>query len=45
MGAGGTIILKNVASALQVGCNKTGSVKLWHLLLASHAIAGAGWLF
>lgn len=35
MGAGGVIILKNVKSALNVGCNKSGSIKLWYVWLAS----------
>jgi hypothetical protein len=39
MGAGGVIILKTIKSALQVGCNKSGSVKLWHALVLTHAVA------
>lgn len=42
MGAGGIIIiLRNIRSALSVGCNRSGSVKLWHALLATHALAWA----
>ncbi len=39
MGAGGTIILKNVKEALQVSCNKSGSVKLWYVLAVTHLAA------
>lgn len=39
MGAGGVIVLKNLKSALTVGCNKSGSVKLWMVLLATHLAA------
>lgn len=44
MGAGGVIIIRNLKAALSVGCNKSGSVKLWHVLTATHLgmlIAGA----
>lgn len=45
MGAGGVIILKNVKAALSVGCNKSGSVKLWMVLVATHVAAFVGgWL-
>lgn len=39
MGAGGTIILRNVKAALSVGCNRSGSVKIWHVLLGTHLVA------
>lgn len=41
MGGGGVIIiLKKVAKdALSVGLNQSGSVKLWHALVASHVVA------
>jgi len=41
MGAGGIIIIRNLKSALSVGCNAKGSVKLWHVLMLTHAIAWA----
>ncbi len=43
-GGGGVIILKMVKDSMQVGLNKSGSVKLWHVLALTHvlsAIAGA----
>jgi len=46
-GGAGPIILKLVRDALSVGMNKSGSVKLWHVFIATHVaafIAGA-WLF
>ena len=41
MGGGGPIIiLKKVAKdALSVGLNQSGSVKMWHVLLVTHAAA------
>lgn len=45
MGAGPIIIIRNLRAALSVGCNRSGSVKLWHALVASHAaMLAAGWL-
>lgn len=37
MGAGGIIVIRNLRAALSVGCNRSGSVKLWHMLLMTHA--------
>ncbi len=37
-GSGGPIILKIVKDALSVSCNKSGSVKLWHAVLAFGAM-------
>lgn len=41
MGGGGVIIIlkKVVKDALTVGVNTSGSVKLWHVLAASHVLA------
>jgi hypothetical protein len=47
MGAGGIIvILKNVRSALSVGVTSSGRYKIWHVLVASHALVWAAgkWL-
>lgn len=38
MGAGGIIIIRNLKSALSVGCNAKGSVKLWQALIVTHAL-------
>lgn len=46
-GSGGPIILKVVRDALSVSVNKSGSVKLWYVLIATHIavfLAGA-WVF
>lgn len=43
-GGAGPIILKLVRDALSVGITKSGSVKLWHVFVATHVaafIAGA----
>jgi hypothetical protein len=41
MGGGGVIIIlkKVVKDALSVGVSPGGGVKLWHVLIASHALA------
>lgn len=46
MGAGGVIVIgKAVKSALQVGITPSGKWKIWHALLATHALSFvAGWL-
>lgn len=45
MGAGGVIVLKKVIKdALSVGLNQSGSVKLWHVLSATHVLAFVGGL-
>ena len=38
-GNGGVIILKIVKDALSVSVNKSGSVKLWYVLVATHVAA------
>ena len=35
-GSDGGVIIRNLKSALQVGCNRSGSVKLWYVLIATH---------
>lgn len=44
-GSDGGIIIRNIKTALQVGCNRSGSVKLWHVLTLTHALAALGWFF
>ncbi len=47
MGGGGVIIIlkRNIKTALQLGLNPSGSVKVWHALVASHALSFVGgWL-
>lgn len=39
MGAGGIIIIRNLKAAAQVSVTPSGSVKAWHLLVATHALA------
>jgi len=41
MGGGGVIIIlrKVVKDALTVGVSKSGSVKLWHVLIGTHVVA------
>lgn len=43
-GGAGPIILKVVKDSLSVGVNKSGSVKLWHIIVLSHLVNGIGWL-
>jgi hypothetical protein len=38
-GGAGPIILKIVKDSLSVGVNKSGSVKLWYVLAATHVVA------
>jgi hypothetical protein len=38
-GGGGVIIIKNLKAAAQLSVSPSGKWKLWHALLASHAIA------
>lgn len=47
MGGGGVIVImkKVLKDSLTVGLNKSGSVKLWHALVLTHAAAFvAGWV-
>jgi len=46
-GSDGGVIIRNLKAALSVGCNRSGSVKLWHAVLAFGVacfVAGA-WIF
>lgn len=39
MGAGGIIIIRNLKAAAQLSLTASGRVKLWHILIATHALA------
>lgn len=41
-GGGGVIIIKNLKTAAQLSVTPGGTLKVWHVLLASHALVA--WL-